>query len=258
MPDDARIWKIRDRIEMLEALKDAIVAYWEAAPEPSEMWIGDAKEGYFRVVAAWQLLEGIRDGDARQVDAVAGMLEAARGSVRQSASELRAQSDDQAAKLHDRWTDAFEACAVEMDAVLEALRGPRADHPPAGRVVAVSGTCYFLLCTICGQPAVTFRVGEHGLDKSIVLRYEGIVFTYYLERSLAEQLFAWLQDEAIEKVHAHLIESGRVDEGVDGYCPPCDRVYCRKHYAASDEYDEGFYDCTYGTCPSGHRRMIAD
>ena len=45
---------------------------------------------------------------------------------------------------------------------------------------------------------------------------------------------------------------------MDAYCPTCDRVYCRDHYQTEERYDEGFYDCTYGTCPQGHRRMIDD
>ncbi|MBI4280420.1 MAG: hypothetical protein HY660_18360 [Armatimonadetes bacterium] len=25
-----------------------------------------------------------------------------------------------------------------------------------------------------------------------------------------------------------------------------------------EEWDAGFYDCSYGTCPNGHRRIIDD
>jgi hypothetical protein len=42
------------------------------------------------------------------------------------------------------------------------------------------------------------------------------------------------------------------------YCPGCDACYCRDHWHAEMEFDEGFYDCTWGTCPRGHRRMIDD
>jgi hypothetical protein len=30
------------------------------------------------------------------------------------------------------------------------------------------------------------------------------------------------------------------------------------HYNAREEYDDGFYDCTYDECPNGHIRMIDD
>jgi len=47
-------------------------------------------------------------------------------------------------------------------------------------------------------------------------------------------------------------------EGIDAYCPECDRIYCWNHYKLEEEWDEGFYDCTYGECPKGHKRMIDD
>lgn len=41
-------------------------------------------------------------------------------------------------------------------------------------------------------------------------------------------------------------------------CRTCDRVYCWEHWHPVQEFDEMFYDCTRGTCPSGHRQMIDD
>lgn len=35
-------------------------------------------------------------------------------------------------------------------------------------------------------------------------------------------------------------------------------VYCAEHLVREDEWDEAFYDCNYGACPQGHRRMIND
>jgi hypothetical protein len=45
---------------------------------------------------------------------------------------------------------------------------------------------------------------------------------------------------------------------VDAYCPECDKIYCWEHYNAKEEYDGGFYDCTYGEYPKSHKRMIDD
>ncbi|HKD14084.1 MAG TPA: hypothetical protein VKE71_06005 [Candidatus Angelobacter sp.] len=42
------------------------------------------------------------------------------------------------------------------------------------------------------------------------------------------------------------------------YCPTCARVYCRKHWVIIPEYDEGYFDCSHGTCPEGHRRLTED
>ena len=42
------------------------------------------------------------------------------------------------------------------------------------------------------------------------------------------------------------------------YCPECACVYCRKHWTVVPEYDENFFDCSYGWCPKGHKRMVED
>jgi hypothetical protein len=42
------------------------------------------------------------------------------------------------------------------------------------------------------------------------------------------------------------------------YCPDCGCSYCAGHWALEVLRDEGFYDCTYGTCPRGHRHKVDD
>lgn len=42
------------------------------------------------------------------------------------------------------------------------------------------------------------------------------------------------------------------------WCRSCQRGYCRDHWQSVVILDEGFYDCTVGVCPAGHRQMIDD
>lgn len=42
------------------------------------------------------------------------------------------------------------------------------------------------------------------------------------------------------------------------YCPTCAAVYCLKHWVVIPQYDEEFFDCSYGWCPKGHKRMLED
>ena len=42
------------------------------------------------------------------------------------------------------------------------------------------------------------------------------------------------------------------------YCPECACVYCVRHWTIIPVYDEDFFDCSYGWCPKGHKRMIED
>ena len=48
------------------------------------------------------------------------------------------------------------------------------------------------------------------------------------------------------------------DEFVTWYCGHCEDSYCSRHWETETLYDDGFYDCTYGTCPKGHRRKLDD
>ena len=42
------------------------------------------------------------------------------------------------------------------------------------------------------------------------------------------------------------------------YCAQCARVYCRNHWKVLPVYDGDFFDCSYGYCPEGHKRLIED
>lgn len=45
------------------------------------------------------------------------------------------------------------------------------------------------------------------------------------------------------------------------YCPICKASYCYKHWNVLEVFDsdfDGWYDCSYGTCPKGHKRLVDD
>ena len=42
------------------------------------------------------------------------------------------------------------------------------------------------------------------------------------------------------------------------WCPTCAAVYCIAHWTVVPKYDEGFFDCSHGFCPKGHKRLIED
>ncbi|MFX1478459.1 MAG: hypothetical protein ACFFCI_10020, partial [Promethearchaeota archaeon] len=75
--------------------------------------------------------------------------------------------------------------------------------------------------------------------------------------TLAEKLFKLLQKKDLRGVH-NFMKEHHTYEGLDAYCPECNKIYCWEHYNAKEEYDDSFYDCTMGICPKGHERMIDD
>jgi len=43
------------------------------------------------------------------------------------------------------------------------------------------------------------------------------------------------------------------------HCRRCARPYCQKCWKVGPpRFDDGFYDCTYGTCPDGHEQTLDD
>ena len=42
------------------------------------------------------------------------------------------------------------------------------------------------------------------------------------------------------------------------YCPQCRLNYCSADWNTYVLFDDGFYDCTMGTCPNAHKHMIDD
>ncbi|NVM52562.1 MAG: hypothetical protein HWN66_02580 [Candidatus Helarchaeota archaeon] len=140
-------------------------------------------------------------------------------------------------------------------------KNERDDKLPSQRVIKVSDTEYRLPCAVCGKIAVYFVISTLGSSKKEALICSGIVHSSSLNLSIAKKIFSWLKQGQISQVHFYLEKNSIVpfEEGIDAYCPECDKIFCGSHYTTREEWDEGwFYDCTYGTCPEGHQRIIHD
>lgn len=61
-----------------------------------------------------------------------------------------------------------------------------------------------------------------------------------------------IQKRDVKALVAHL-------DGSNQYCSKCSKTFCKEHWTNIEVVlDEGFYDCTYATCPNGHRMMTDD
>jgi hypothetical protein len=101
-------------------------------------------------------------------------------------------------------------------------------------------------CATCGHPAG--RVEFQG---------ERVVVTSPLGRVLSRverERAATVRDAVLTGDLATL----RRFDYTPFWCPACPASYCHRHWTTEIVMDEGFYDCTYGTCPSGHRTMLDD
>jgi hypothetical protein len=96
------------------------------------------------------------------------------------------------------------------------------------------------------------------LAKSDRLRRSGFlgIVTWVRPLSVLAPIYAALVAGDLANVEA------REPDMVSFYCPRCKAVYCEHCWQIGppvfDEEMPGFYDCTYGTCPRQHRRMVDD
>ncbi|MFW9896985.1 MAG: hypothetical protein ACFFD7_14360 [Candidatus Thorarchaeota archaeon] len=110
---------------------------------------------------------------------------------------------------------------------------------------------------MCSINAVKFRIGYGRFEKRESLVFRGITLETSLNVDLATELFKILENQDLLSAHKFMRKHHSF-EGMDTYCPECDKIYCWEHYNGWEEYDDGFYDCTYGVCPKGHKRMNDD
>ena len=256
-----RIWKIRDIIQDLEVIKDEIIKFLQNLEDldenMKEVWISDAKEFYYNTVAAWEMLKTASEGNEKRLDSSKGFLYAAQSRLAQSTSELETFKDSFASELISKAQNAFNKCWDAFTLEFEKLIPIKDKKEPILRVIKVSNSEYSLPCSVCGETAVIFKLGYGRLDKEESLVFRGITHESSLRKDLAESLFQILETENLSEVHLFM-KKHHGFEGLDAYCPNCDKIYCWEHYNAREVFDDGFYDCTYGICPNGHKRMIDD
>jgi hypothetical protein len=256
-----RTWKIREYISRLERVKDEIIEYLATGTDLAEsarnVWTSDTKECYYSIVAAWQMLSSTTGSNSQFQDSAGNFLKAAESRLAQVSSELISLDTNDAHRLNQEIEDSFNYCHLALSAELERLSAGKNIKKPTQKVLKAAEWEYHLPCSVCGEIAVKFKIGRGRFDKEECLVFSGITFSTSLDRNLAPQLFKHLEQENLSRVHAFMKKHYK-REGLDAYCPKCGKIYCARHYQIREEYDEGYYDCTYGTCPKGHKRIIHD
>ena len=120
-------------------------------------------------------------------------------------------------------------------------------------------------CDLCGQTIATAELVLAGTPHSDALASDssaGTIVWDFLGRNcerVSSEEYPAVQAALMEGSPRSLYQVNRL--WVPFYCPACDRCYCLDHWDVEAVFDSdfaGWYDCSYGTCPQGHRRMIDD
>ncbi|HOV13050.1 MAG TPA: hypothetical protein PK771_02100 [Spirochaetota bacterium] len=116
-----------------------------------------------------------------------------------------------------------------------------------------------LLCSECGEVSFTIKTGipKHLDEESVI--FEGVTHSKAIDLKYGKKIFKFLENNNIKELHNFLKRKKLLDNGIDAYCPDCDKIYCRKDYHINSIIDdEGFYDYTNGCCPKMHERIVDD
>jgi hypothetical protein len=123
-------------------------------------------------------------------------------------------------------------------------------------------------CAACGEMAGVVKVARAGttVDMGPPLGREtydrdAVVVDYFLGTT-SKFAGAGTLDAAQEILRGDApdpVALRRIDwELAPFFCPDCDLNYCSADWHTYVLLDEGFYDCTMGTCPREHRHMLDD
>jgi len=255
-----RIWGIRDAITELEHVKDAIIEFWNevaGSDDSYNMWISDLKEMYYSITSAWTMLKGSVKKE-EYVTTSRKYLTMARSRMEQVASELQTQKNEESSALEAKLREVFDICLKQINTELKELKPESKDTPTDKKVVKKDANTYVLPCSVCGNYCIVFLLRPSPKTKKQTLYYSGILVETTFTHAGARKIFQWLDEENLKKVHKYLKRDIQTEEGMDGYCPECDKVYCEDHYHTWEIFDDGFYDCTKAECPQNHVRIIHD
>jgi len=222
-----------------------------------DLWISDVKGLYYNTMSAWDMLHSASEGNLEFLGKSKNFLHNARSLLAKILSEIEFFKEELVVNLILELKNSFEQCWSAFYHEFDILTPEIKNTKQIERVIKVSDSEYHLPCSVCGKISVECKVGYGRFDKHESLVYSGITHSRSLRKNLASELFKLLKKEDLSKVHLFM-KNYLCHEGTDAYCPECDKIYCWEHYNARVEYDDGFYDCTYGECPAGHRRMIDD
>jgi predicted RNA-binding Zn-ribbon protein involved in translation (DUF1610 family) len=123
-------------------------------------------------------------------------------------------------------------------------------------------------CAACGDIAAVVKVARAGTTVDmgpplgrIPYDRDAIVVDYFLGTAgtFADASTLTAFQEIVSGDAADPAALRQIDwELAPFYCPDCGLNHCRADWNTLVLADEGFYDCTMGTCPNGHRHMVDD
>lgn len=125
------------------------------------------------------------------------------------------------------------------------------------RVTQRGGGSYGLPCAACGSDAVTIsatRVSSAMAEQLVMSSLSPVTVFRPMAGPRMQDVIGLLNAGDVAAVVNHLRETQ--PGGCDAWCEPCDRLYCKSHYAVEAQWSGSWHEATYATCPLGHEHEI--
>ena len=123
---------------------------------------------------------------------------------------------------------------------------------------------YVICCSICGEIAFSIKIVVEENGKNYV-QFRGFMGAHTkfekasIIKGVAETTFSLLDKGNLRDLAYYYSQLRFMREGLYAYCKECGKIYCGKHWETKMVFEsDGWYDCTYGICPKGHRKMVDD
>lgn len=107
-------------------------------------------------------------------------------------------------------------------------------------------------CSLCNKKAILFDFDE----KNGLVRVGSAQRSYIVKFREVKKLREKLEAGEYRHFHDFLIQEDY--EGLDYYCPECNKIYCIDHYQITPYFENMFYEYSTGKCPLGHERIVDD
>jgi hypothetical protein len=123
-------------------------------------------------------------------------------------------------------------------------------------------------CAVCGEMAGVVKVARAGTSVDMgpplgreTYDHDAVIIDYFLGTAskFADTATLGAVQEIVSTDAPNPVALRQIDwELAPFYCPDCDLNYCKADWQTYVLVDEGFYDCTMGTCPRDHRHTVDD
>jgi hypothetical protein len=108
---------------------------------------------------------------------------------------------------------------------------------------------YFFGCSICNKPVIKIDIQNQ------IIMIESILKRFSILVSDIDKIKNIIRKKEFKKIDKILESKGY--DGLDFYCPQCDKIFCLRHYEFFQIYAyDGQEEYIIARCPNNHEKIV--